>query len=82
MEGTRPLLLEVEALVSETSFGVPRRLATGLDFNRMSLVTAVLEKKVGLRLYNQDIYVNVSGGIKLIGARDGPCHCGQYCFFI
>lgn len=66
VEGTRPLLLEVEALVSETSFGVPRRLATGLDFNRMSLVTAVLEKKVGLRLYNQDIYVNVSGGIKLI----------------
>ena len=66
VEGTRPLLLEVEALVSATSFGMPRRLATGLDFNRMNLVTAVLEKKVGLRLADQDIYVNISGGIRLM----------------
>lgn len=65
VEGTRPLLLEVEALVSETSFGTPRRMATGVDYNRVSLVTAVLEKKIGLKLYNQDIYVNVGGGIRL-----------------
>lgn len=66
VEGTRPLLLEVEALVSPTSFGMPRRSATGLDFNRMNLVTAVLEKKVGLRLADQDIYANISGGIRLM----------------
>ena len=66
MEGTRPVLLEVEALVSETSFGTPRRLATGVDFNRMSLIVAVLEKKIGLKLYNQDIFVNVGGGMRLL----------------
>ncbi len=66
VEGTRPLLLEVEALVSETAFGTPRRSSTGVDFNRTTLVTAVLEKKVGLKLYNQDIFVNISGGIKLV----------------
>ncbi len=66
IEGTRPLLLEVEALVSETAFGTPRRMATGVDYNRVSLVTAVLEKKIGLKLYNQDIYVNVGGGIRLL----------------
>lgn len=66
VEGTRSLLLQVEALVSETSFGMPRRSSTGVDFNRATLVTAVLEKKVGLKLYNQDIYVNISGGIKLM----------------
>lgn len=65
VEGTRPLLLEIEALVSETAFGTPRRMATGVDYNRVSLVTAVLEKKIGLKLYNQDIYVNVGGGIRL-----------------
>ncbi len=65
VEGTRPLLLEIEALVSETAFGTPRRMATGVDYNRISLVTAVLEKKIGLKLYNQDIYVNVGGGIRL-----------------
>ena len=65
VEGTRPLLLEVEALVSDTAFGTPRRMATGVDYNRVSLVTAVLEKKIGLKLYNQDIYVNVGGGIRL-----------------
>ena len=66
MEGTRPLLLEVEALVSETSFGNPRRLSTGVDINRISLIIAVLEKKVGLKLYNQDIYTNVGGGIRVV----------------
>ncbi len=65
MEGTRPVLLEVEALVSESAFGNPRRMATGIDYNRMSLIVAVLEKKIGLKLFNQDIFVNVSGGMKL-----------------
>ena len=66
MEGTRPMLLEVEALVSETSFGTPRRLGTGVDIGRMSLIIAVLEKKVGLKLYNQDIFVNVGGGMRVM----------------
>ncbi len=66
VEGTRPVLLEIEALVSESAFGNPRRMATGIDYNRMSLIVAVLEKKIGLKLYNQDIFVNVSGGMKLV----------------
>lgn len=65
LEGTRPVLLEVEALVCETSFGTPRRMATGVDYNRMNLIAAVLEKKIGLKLYNQDIFVNVGGGIRV-----------------
>ena len=65
LEGTRPVLIEVEALVSETAFGNPRRMATGVDYNRMSLIIAVLEKKIGLKLYNQDIYVNVGGGMRI-----------------
>ncbi len=65
LEGTRPVLIEVEALVSETAFGMPRRMASGADYNRMSLIIAVLEKKIGLKLYNQDIYVNVGGGMRV-----------------
>lgn len=65
MEGTRPVLVEVQALVSPTSFGNPRRMATGVDNHRVSLLMAVLEKRVGLLLQNQDAYVNVAGGIKL-----------------
>jgi DNA repair protein RadA/Sms len=65
MEGTRPLLLEIQALVSPTVFGNPRRLATGLDFNRILLMIAVLEKKVGFVLNNQDVYLNVAGGVKI-----------------
>lgn len=65
LEGTRPVMLEVEALVSETSFGTPRRMAAGVDYNRMSLIIAVLEKKIGLKLYNQDVFVNVGGGMKV-----------------
>ena len=65
LEGTRPVLLEVQALVSATSFNMPRRMATGLEYNRMALIIAVLEKRMGLKLYNQDVYVNVAGGIKL-----------------
>ncbi|MGI5997185.1 MAG: DNA repair protein RadA [Lutispora sp.] len=65
MEGTRPMLVEVQALLSYTSFGVPRRAATGADYNRVVLLMAVLEKRVGLQLQNYDSYVNVVGGIKL-----------------
>lgn len=65
MEGTRPVLVEVQALVSPTSFGNPRRMATGMDDHRVALLMAVLEKRAGLLLQNQDAYVNVAGGIKL-----------------
>ena len=65
LEGSRPLLVEIQALTTPTSFGLPRRTANGVDFNRLLLVTAVLTKRVGLRLGNQDIMVNVTGGLKL-----------------
>lgn len=65
MEGTRPLLVEVQALVSPTNFGMPRRAATGTDYNRVNLLMAVLEKKIGLQLGNYDSYVNIAGGIKV-----------------
>jgi DNA repair protein RadA/Sms len=65
MEGTRPMLVEIQALTTKTPFGMPRRMATGIDFNRLILLAAVLEKKVGFTLYDQDIFVNVAGGMKL-----------------
>lgn len=65
MEGTRPVLVEIQALISPTSFGNPRRMATGLDHNRVSLLMAVLEKRVGMLLQNQDAYLKVAGGVKL-----------------
>ncbi|MDN5325358.1 MAG: hypothetical protein PWP41_53 [Moorella sp. (in: firmicutes)] len=65
LEGTRPLLLEIQALVSKTTFGNPRRLATGIDFNRALLLAAVLEKRAGLPLGGYDIYLNVAGGIAI-----------------
>ncbi len=65
LEGTRPMLIEIQSLVCPTSFGVPRRMATGLDYNRLTMLMAVLEKRVGLALYNYDAYVNVVGGIRL-----------------
>jgi DNA repair protein RadA/Sms len=65
MEGTRPVLVEIQALISPSSFGNPRRMATGIDHNRVSLLMAVLEKRVGLMLQNQDAYIKVAGGIKL-----------------
>lgn len=63
LEGTRPLLVEIQALTSATSFGLPRRTSNGVDFNRLLLITAVLSKRVGLALSNQDIIVNVVGGL-------------------
>jgi DNA repair protein RadA/Sms len=65
LEGTRPLLVEIQALTSVTAFGLPRRTANGVDMNRLLLLTAVLTKRVGLKLYNQDIFVNVVGGMKI-----------------
>lgn len=65
LEGTRPLLVEIQALTSVTAFGLPRRTANGVDMNRLLLLTAVLTKRVGLKLFNQDIFVNVVGGLKI-----------------
>ncbi len=65
LEGTRPMLAEIQALVSPSTFAVPRRMATGMDYNRVNLMIAVLEKRVGLSLQNQDAYVNIVGGIRL-----------------
>lgn len=65
MEGTRPMLVELQALISATQFPSPRRMATGVDYNRMALIIAVLEKRQGMFLQNQDAYLNVAGGVKL-----------------
>ncbi len=65
IEGTRPLLVELQALVSQSIFGFPRRTANGIDYNRLTLLMAVMEKKAGLMLGNQDVYLNVVGGLKL-----------------
>ena len=65
IEGSRPMLAEIQALLCPSSFGMPRRMATGIDYNRVNLMIAVLEKRVGLNLQNQDAYVNIIGGIRL-----------------
>ena len=65
MEGTRSLLIELQALVTPSVFGMPRRTANGIDYNRLTLLIAVLEKKAGLLLGNQDVYLNVVGGIRI-----------------
>lgn len=65
LEGTRPVLVEMQALVAPTSYANPRRTATGVDHNRVSLLMAVLERRVGMLLQNQDAYINVAGGVKL-----------------
>ena len=65
LEGSRPLLVEIQALTNPTSFGQPRRTANGIDFNRLLLVTAVLSRRLGLKLGTQDVMVNVTGGIKI-----------------
>ncbi|MDE6938507.1 MAG: DNA repair protein RadA [Lachnospiraceae bacterium] len=65
MEGTRPMLMEIQALVCRSNFGMPRRTAAGLDYNRVNLLMAVLEKRLGLPLSNYDAYVNIAGGIRL-----------------
>lgn len=65
MEGTRPILAEIQALTSPTGFGMPRRASQGMDYNRMVLLIAIVEKKLGLTMQNQDTYINVVGGLKV-----------------
>jgi DNA repair protein RadA/Sms len=65
LEGSRPILVELQALVSPSSYGIPRRTAIGIDPNRVSLLVAVLEKKEGLNLGQQDIFINVAGGVRI-----------------
>jgi DNA repair protein RadA/Sms len=65
VEGSRPILVEIQALVSRTHFGAPRRLATGVDPQRLALISAVLEKRLGVNLWDQDIYLNVVGGLQV-----------------
>ena len=65
MEGTRPILVELQALASSTSFGTPRRTILGLDQNRVALLAAVMEKKLGMHLMGYDIFMNVAGGVKV-----------------
>ena len=66
MEGTRPILIEIQALVCHSNFGIPRRQTTGTDFNRVNLLMAVLEKRLGLQTGNCDAYVNIAGGMKIL----------------
>ncbi|MEG1501030.1 MAG: magnesium chelatase domain-containing protein [Clostridiales bacterium] len=65
MQGSRPMLLEVQALVATSNFGNPRRLGSGFDYNRLLLILAVLERKLGLSLGNKDVYINIAGGMKI-----------------
>ena len=65
MEGSRPIIAEVQALVTQTPFSAPRRTANGIDYNRMCLIIAVLEKRLGLKFYQNDVYLNVTGGLRL-----------------
>lgn len=65
MEGTRPILIEIQALICQSNFGLPRRTAAGTDYNRVNLLMAVLEKRIGLPLSHYDAYVNIAGGIKM-----------------
>jgi DNA repair protein RadA/Sms len=66
MEGTRPILVELQSLASATNFGTPRRTILGLDANRVALLTAVMEKKLGMHLMGYDIFMNVAGGVKVV----------------
>ena len=65
IEGTRPLLIEIQSLVARTNFGLPRRMVSGYDLNRVIIIVAVLEKRIGISLDNQDIFINIVGGIKI-----------------
>ena len=76
MEGTRPILIEVQALCSASNYSVPTRISTGIDRNRILLLVAILEKRLGLNLTQQDIYINITGGFRVDErAGDLPCAC-------
>ena len=64
-QGSRPMLIEMQALVSQTQLNIPRRICSGVDISRLYMIAAVLEKKIGLKLYNQDIFINIAGGLKV-----------------
>src|SRR5476649_413981 len=66
IEGTRPLLVEIQALVAPTSLGTPRRAVVGLDPNRLSMILAVLETRCGVKLSGHDVYLNVAGGLRIV----------------
>jgi DNA repair protein RadA/Sms len=66
VEGTRPVLVELQALVASTNFPSPKRMATGVDHHRVTMILAVLEKRIGMFLQNQDAYINVVGGVRLV----------------
>jgi DNA repair protein RadA/Sms len=66
MEGTRPLLVEIQALAARSGFGTPQRVATGLDHRRLAVLLAVLEQRAGLQFHEQDVFVNVTGGVRLL----------------
>ena len=66
LEGTRPLLLEVQSLVSPTNFGMPQRRSSGIDPNRVALILAILEKRLGMAISSQDVFLNIAGGIKVV----------------
>jgi DNA repair protein RadA/Sms len=66
LEGTRPILIELQALVVSTNLGIPRRTTQGIDPNRLSLLVAVIEKRMGIHLYNYDIFLNIAGGIRIV----------------
>ena len=79
LEGTRPMLIEIQALLAPTPFGLPKRTGIGIDYNRLALLMAVLEKKASVPLANQDAYVNVVSGIKInepaADLRNSTCRC-------
>ncbi len=66
LEGTRPFMVEIQALVSDTNFGMPRRTSIGVDFNKVNLLIAILEKRAGMHLGGMDVFINVVGGLKII----------------
>ena len=94
VEGTRPLMVEIQALVSQTNFGMPRRTCIGVDFNRVNLLIAVLEKRSGMHLGGMDVFINIVGGLKIIepavdlgiiatiasSAREIPVDAGTFVF--
>ena len=79
LEGSRPILSEIQALVSKTAFGTPRRAASGFDFNRTNLLLAVLEKRAGYFLGNLDVYLNIVGGLQLDETACDLALCVQWC---
>ena len=79
VEGTRPILAEIQALCVKTSFAAPRRTSDGVDYNRLTLMSAVIEKALGFKMSENDIYINVTGGIRI---PENACDLGIVCAII